>query len=72
MFRAIIWPILRNNSLCSHRWYNAPTMLPAGYKDEVEIHYLPIFRKAHYKCLQAYRNTAINPYRTNVEKRVSS
>jgi len=38
MFRAIISPILRNTRLCFYSfWYKAPTMLPAGDMEEVQL-----------------------------------
>ena len=38
MFWVIILPILRSTRLCYSLWYKAPTMLPAGNQDEVELH----------------------------------
>ena len=37
MFRAIITPILRSTDCVYSLWYNAPTMLPTGIVDEVEL-----------------------------------
>ena len=40
MFRAIISPILRSRDCVYSLWYNAPTMLPAGYRPAASsVHY---------------------------------
>ena len=40
MFRAIISPILRSNTLCYSLWYKAPKMLPVGEQQAATlVHY---------------------------------
>ena len=52
MFRVIISPILRSTDCVYSLWYNAPTMLPAGKVDEVELfHLIQVTSRQHRRCI---------------------
>jgi len=58
MFRAIISPILWNTRLCVYSlWYNAPTVLPAGDQDKVELeHFHLILVTIYIRCVLSVEN----------------
>ena len=53
MFRAIISPFLRSTDCVYSFCYNAPTMLPAGNPDELELtfHLVQLTSRQHRQCI---------------------
>ena len=64
MFRAIISPILRSTGCVYSLCFSAPTMLPAGNLDEVELnfHLIQFTGRQHRRCIMPQAvNTACAP-----------